>query len=254
VTSLDATTGELVPISHLAAKDVAGYVDDYRAACAAVLGPDDLQTYRDRDGAPKEFIKRSGWRILGVWAMASAEIVEEKYSRDDQGRIQRAYVRVVATTPNGRHMDGIGICDRGERGFTKAEHDIPATAHTRAINRAFADLFGLGAVSAEEMDGRSQGVRVIDPAPASGGASVESDRPERGVVDRPPVLAGPPGQPGPLEDLTARLNALSNERRSAFNRWKRSHKYPALDRCSVEELAACDVELLALEDEQHNDA
>jgi hypothetical protein len=79
--------------------------------------------------------------------------------------------------------DGIGACDRYERccdpdtctkqefwedsgrptghthctypckqaHFSNPQHDIPATAFTRASNRAKADLFGMGEVSAEEV-------------------------------------------------------------------------------------------------------
>ena len=53
--------------------------------------------------------------------------------------------------PNGCFADGWGNCSRGERGFAHPNHDIPATAHTRATNRAIADLIGAGEVTAEEM-------------------------------------------------------------------------------------------------------
>ena len=35
--------------------------------------------------------------------------------------------------------------------FNNAEHDVPSTAHTRAKNRAIADLIGAGEVTADEM-------------------------------------------------------------------------------------------------------
>ena len=90
----------------------------------------------------------------------------------------RAEVIVRATAPGGRTMDGLGSCDlrekccdsrrcrnsaRGHRHcdqvdghdpamhFSHPQHDIPATAHTRATNRACSDLFGFGEVSAEEI-------------------------------------------------------------------------------------------------------
>ena len=63
----------------------------------------------------------------------------------------RAEYVVEAKAPNGRSAVGVGIASIHERQFSNPEHDIPATAHTRAKNRAFADLFGLGEVSAEEI-------------------------------------------------------------------------------------------------------
>jgi len=68
---------------------------------------------------------------------------------------------VRATAPNGRSVDGWGAASVAEKGnpsgkaLGKLMHDIPATAETRAKNRACADLFGLGEVSAEEVDARA---------------------------------------------------------------------------------------------------
>ena len=147
--TLDATTGEVVALAvplTLSAAETSAYMDAYEDVCRRILKAEDIQRI-----GHSEFIKRSGWRKLGVWAMVSAEILEGLEVRDDAGALVRARFKVRASAPNGRFMDGIGVCDRSERMFTKPEHDIVATAHTRAINRAFADLFGLGAVTAEEV-------------------------------------------------------------------------------------------------------
>lgn len=136
----------------------------------------------------KEFVTKSGWRKLAVVMGVSSEIVSRDYLRDHQGRIISAEVIVRATAPNGRSMDGLGLCDFHERccprayvadavckaggrhshcaegcdgfnHFSKPQHDIPATASTRALNRACSDLFGFGEVSAEEVTDKE------DPAP-----------------------------------------------------------------------------------------
>lgn len=127
----------------------------------------------------KQYVKKSGWRKLAVVMGVSNEIVSRSYDRDEQGRIVRAEVVCRAIAPNGRSWDGLGVCDFRERccpvaygeecknkaqkhyhcaagcnGFThfsKPQHDIPATASTRATNRACSDLFGFGEVSAEEI-------------------------------------------------------------------------------------------------------
>lgn len=134
--------------------------------------------------AGKEFVNKSGWRKLAVVMGVSGEIRSREYVRDAQGRIASAEVVVRAVAPNGRFMDGLGACDAHERccpkaydenavcrdgrrshhhcpvgcdgynHFSKPQHDIPATASTRALNRACSDLFGFGEVSAEEVTER----------------------------------------------------------------------------------------------------
>lgn len=107
----------------------------------------------------------------------------------DRWRVVHAEYVVRAVAPNGRTMEGFGECDVWERcclppqpdadgvlqktcndrqkhnhcpqaygheclgwsHFSHANHDVPATAQTRAINRAFSDMFGMGDVSAEEL-------------------------------------------------------------------------------------------------------
>lgn len=129
--------------------------------------------------AGKQFPKKSAWRKLSVAFGVDLDIKSEYETRDETGCIIRAKVVATATAPNGRHADGIGVCDAYERccalgckkkgshthcptatggdcpgrtHFSNAEHDIPATAETRAKNRAASDLFGFGEVSAEEMN------------------------------------------------------------------------------------------------------
>ena len=193
--TLDEVTGELVPAEPITmtAAQAASYMDAYEKACRAMLKAEDFQRINKR-----EFIKRSGWRKLGVRAMVSAEIIEEREFRNDSGQLVRARFKVRATSPNGRHMDGIGICDVTERQFTHPEHDIVATAHTRAINRAFADLFGLGAVSAEEM---------TEERPSFDARRLEVEREARAKQPKTMAVSVDPG----AEDITAREDDLSAE-------------------------------------------
>lgn len=146
----------------------------YQELCRQLLDSHDVQRIGDRD-----FRKKSGWRKLAVAFNVSNEIVSREYERDDRGRIIRAEVIDRATAPNGRTCDGLGACDLfekccakrscrikgqwhdhcdeiqggcdGTRHFSNPQHDIPATAATRARNRSCADLFGMGEVSAEEI-------------------------------------------------------------------------------------------------------
>jgi len=128
--------------------DIVGAMHDYQELCRALLNDGDFQTIQG-----KQFRKRSAWRKLAVAYGVSFEIVDRSLFWDDDGNLKSAEFIVRATAPNGRFADGWGACHVGERNAgRKAMHDIPATAETRAKNRAAADLFGMGEVSAEEID------------------------------------------------------------------------------------------------------
>lgn len=163
----------------------------YQLLREALLEPSDFQEAE----RGKHFVKKSGWRKLAVAMGVSDEIVARDYDRDDRGRITRAEVTVRAVAPNGRYVDALGICDYRERccpaafdeectnkrsshhhcapgcsgfsHFSKPQHDIPSTAHTRAKNRALSDLFGFGEVSAEEITA-GVGERAVPDEPADG--------------------------------------------------------------------------------------
>ncbi len=153
--------------------DVVAAQAEYHQLCGALLDRGDYQ----RIGS-KDFPKKSAWRKLAVAFNVSVELIDRTYERDEAGRIVRAEVIARATAPNGRTMDGLGACDLFEKccpggaegcpikaqrhrhcrtncpgsvHFSNASHDLPATAATRATNRACADLFGMGEVSAEEV-------------------------------------------------------------------------------------------------------
>lgn len=145
----------------------------YQRVYAELLAPADFQVI-----AGKRFPKKSAWRKLAVAFGVSFDIKERVYERDERNRIVRAEFVVTATAPNGRRADGFGACDLFEKccppnctkggpnskhkhcadpcpgtvHFSNSQHDLPATAETRAKNRAASDLFGMGEVSAEEMN------------------------------------------------------------------------------------------------------
>jgi len=173
----------------------------YQECCKALLDDDDYQTI-----GSKQFKTRSAWNKLGVAFGVSIKILSEKHERDERGRIVRTEFHVTAIASNGREQDGVGACDIFERccggpdycdlkefwedsgkptnhkhckadcpgwiHFSHPGHDVPATAFTRASNRAKADLFGLGDVSAEEVGGDTK-----SEARAEQGARQEAGRP-----------------------------------------------------------------------------
>ncbi|MFH1486640.1 MAG: hypothetical protein ABIH46_11260 [Chloroflexota bacterium] len=130
--------------------------NEYQELCKALLTEEDYQPIQG-----KRFKKKSAWRKLGNVFALSVVPLEKSILRadpeDPTSQVAYAEFTVQATAPNGRTMAGWGACSvHEERGFTKPDHDIPATAMTRAVNRAISDLIGAGEVSAEEMAGEER--------------------------------------------------------------------------------------------------
>lgn len=71
---------------------------------------------------------------------------------DDSLSVRRAEYSVTVVAPGGQTFSGVGACSIKEgRKFKHHDHDIIATAFTRALNRTIADVVGWGEVSAEEV-------------------------------------------------------------------------------------------------------
>lgn len=129
-------------------------MEAYQSGLAALLDAGDWQ---GNPGAKGAFVKKSGWRKIGVWFNLSTEPISEHVERDGDGTPLRARVWVRAVSPTGRAMAGDGACSYAESRFSgpngnvsKLENDLLATASTRATNRAISNLVGMGKVSAEE--------------------------------------------------------------------------------------------------------
>ena len=124
--------------------------------------------------------RKSAWRKLARAFNISDEPITKEIIRDENHQIISAYFEVKAILPNGRSGFGVGDCsifdkikyDDSElpsnfelrKRFTNAEHDVIATAHTRAKSRAISDLIGAGEVSAEEMDNPHVGSKSHKPS------------------------------------------------------------------------------------------
>lgn len=130
----------------------------YQELTEKLLNPSDYQ-YIGR----KRFKKKSAWRKYMKAFRISTRVIEKDIIKDDSGRVIESSFLVRAWMPDGREAEGWGNCSKFERGFSKPNHDIPATAMTRAINRAVSDLIGAGEVSAEEMEGERRYNRNVRP-------------------------------------------------------------------------------------------
>jgi hypothetical protein len=249
MTAVEPVTGEIVPATRvdlLTAAPVADVVALQKAfhdLCIALLEDDDYQNIRG-----KRYKKKSAWRKLAAAFNVSDTLLEETTKRNEDGRIVRATITVRATAPNGRSTEGLGVASVYERPFNNPEHDIPATAHTRAKNRAFADLFGLGEVSAEEM--------TDEPGPTSGlGRKRNPSPPRRRDTggEGPANATEDPEMANGIAELEARLNALDIDYRRAFKDWRRSLNmdWPPT---TLRDFAAMAAHVGKLEDEAITDA
>lgn len=150
----------------------------FEALKAKLLTEEDYQSI-----AGKRYIKRSGFRKIAVYFGISDRIVkEERLDREDGSFSWR--LEVEAYAPNSRSCTGVGACDSKERKFAHSEHDVYATAHTRAKSRAISDLIAGGAVSAEE----------VSPGDFENTDSMTNSKSNRPEQNRIPENQSPPVQ------------------------------------------------------------
>ena len=143
------------PLLPMNVEQAAEAMRAYQELTSRMLSGDDWQ---GRRGGDQSFVKRRGWAKLATAYGVSTELRSIDIDRDGDDQILRARCIARATHPNGRYAEGDGACSTSEPRFRSAsgrqkiEHDLPATAATRATNRAISNLIGFGAVSAEEVD------------------------------------------------------------------------------------------------------
>lgn len=135
---------EMIVMPMVTPEQAKAAMDSYQNMVRAIVNGSDYQQIGD-----KSFKKKSAWRKLATAFNLSVEIIKEERKEYDKYFVYE--VTAKATAPNGRVMTGLGSCASNERGFAHVEHDVRATAETRAKNRCISDLIGAGEVSAEEM-------------------------------------------------------------------------------------------------------
>jgi hypothetical protein len=99
----------------------------------------------------QKFRRKGFWRAIAQgFKLDLTCLKEERYDRDgDWGYI--VTYRVTDRT-TGRFVDGDGACAVSEkRGLMGTEHNVRSHAHTRAKNRAIADMVAFGEVSYDEL-------------------------------------------------------------------------------------------------------
>lgn len=206
-----------------------------------------LMTARDyqrtRDG--NQFPKKSYFIKLAI-AYGVTLKIKEGYPRleyDAGGTLWRAEVIVQAIAPSGRVTEGLGVCTTNEPRYRyqydskdgkhfageaiksamqKLDHDLPATAETRAKNRACATMFGWeGEVSWEEVtgDGETGGAFNTSESPAQRSAAPKASPNKDASANQLATifkLSRLLGKPEPDERMTSaeaseRITILSRE-------------------------------------------
>jgi hypothetical protein len=141
----------VMPVAPL--DDIVVAMDMYQETMDRIGKPADYQKIGD-----KAFPKKSLVRKLAVAFNLTEQILWIEEEKDGEGRIITAKAMARITAPNGKVVEEIGVCSSydkkgGRASFSNPEHDIRATAVTRAKNRAILNMVGKGSVSAEEVEG-----------------------------------------------------------------------------------------------------
>lgn len=153
---VNTETGEVVPLP--VRYDAKAYLQSlnfqnqqqlsaaYDAACAALIGPNDVQ-----QEAGRTFKKKSAWRKLARHFGISTRVIHR-----DRGMIGDDFVASItvrAVAPWGQYAEAEGACCTDEESGRRqiSVSDCIATAETRATNRAISNLIAMGEVSADEL-------------------------------------------------------------------------------------------------------
>jgi hypothetical protein len=171
----------------------------YDAACASLIGPNDIQVEGNRSFKKKSAFAKLGrhFNISTIVVSTQKEMLGEKFC---------ATVTVKALAPWGQSAEAVGACatdeESGRRSITIA--DAIATAETRAHNRAISRLIAMGEVSAEEIEkGERSGARgavaVGGNSPGGRAAAVPSIRDplQAAGIQPSPVSPGKEAAPEP---------------------------------------------------------
>jgi len=146
-------------LSPVDVEQAVNFWKNYEELTTAMLDESDYQI-----SGKDKFKKKSAWRKYATAFNLSDEIIKEEITRDELGRMISAQYHIKVTSPNGRTTVGVGGCSIFDKchnindpygdktGYSNPENDIPATACTRAKNRAIADMIGAGEVTADEID------------------------------------------------------------------------------------------------------
>jgi len=147
----------------------------------------------------RQYLRKSAWRKWALACAVSDEVLSfERVPAQGKDQDGSFYYRIVVRAfhkPTGRSSVGVAVASRAEKkDWAHEEHDIFALAHTRAKNRAIADLVGGGEVSAEEIvpSETPQENRTVEAAPTpSSSTPMPPEAPKEAWTIRVPVTKDP---------------------------------------------------------------
>lgn len=117
----------------------------YQGLKEKIAGEGDFVKISGKAHPTKQFANKLS-KFFGL----SVSIIERWKEEHEDGSFTW-HIITQAKAPNGQFREGDGHCHSQERDFSHLQHDVFATAVTRAKNRAILELAGFGEVSAEEM-------------------------------------------------------------------------------------------------------
>lgn len=118
--------------------------------------------------AGRQYLKKSAWRKWALACGVSDEIVSfdrvPAQGKDQEGNFAYRVLVRAFHEKSGRSSVGVAVASRKEKKeWAHEEHDVFTLAHTRAKNRAIADLVGGGEVTAEEMTATQEDPKGLGP-------------------------------------------------------------------------------------------
>jgi len=153
VVPVEPEVTESLVVAPPSAEGLAEYIDRYHAM-QEVLDTklqNQIVTFGGKNYRCKGF-----WRAIAQgFGLVLTCTKEERYQHEhDWGYI----VTYRVTDPRSqRYVDGDGSCAHSEKyGNSGTEHNVRSHAHTRAKNRAIADMVAFGEVTADELQGRQE--------------------------------------------------------------------------------------------------
>jgi len=166
------------PVSDL--DEVANVYEQFEEMKEGLLDKGEDTQEIGKGSSKSAFITKSGWRKIATAFNVSVEVVRKEKEIENGVITWRVLARAVA--PNGKTAESWSVCASNESNHMEYinqvtddqkeredifkvdgkwrrlkdprevnQHDILATAETRAKNRAISDLVGGGSVSAEEV-------------------------------------------------------------------------------------------------------
>lgn len=119
--------------------------DEYQSLRDKLAGPGDFVDIQGKKHPCKQFANKLS-RFFGL-----SVGIQRQWKEDLPDTSFTWHIIAIAIGPNGQARQGDGHCNSKERGFAHIQHDVFATAVTRAKNRAILELVGFGECSAEEI-------------------------------------------------------------------------------------------------------